>query len=105
MESGNTKALPPPESELKTKRKGKLYWFLNIFTFGIWGKLTPRERGVAFTSWNVSSWFTFGQVAGAAWLWKKATLAFPWLSPFVKSAWAKVVMVATVTRQAIESAV
>ncbi len=88
MDTTNAADLSANESELKVEKKGKLFKFLNFVTLGAWGKLTPRERAVAFTSWNISSWVTVGQVSGGAWAWSKVS---PWLVPLAKTIWTKLV--------------
>lgn len=81
-------------------------WFgktMNFITFGYWNKLTPRERAIWCTSWNISSWVTVGQMTGGVWLWTKLTATAPWLLPLLKSVWAKVVALLSATKAAADA--
>lgn len=65
----------------------KPFTFLNILTLSLWNRFTPRERSIAFASWNLSSWVTVAQIVFGKMIWTKVS---PWLVPAAKSVWGKV---------------
>lgn len=93
---------PSVEQPNARPTQGKFGRLMNVVSFGYWNKLTPRERAVWCTSWNISSWVTIGQISGGAWLWSKVTAAAPWLVPAVKSVWTQVLAVCTAAKHAFD---